>query len=175
RHLDDEGHCCSGSCIHGGTGMSEISFINTPPRVFLVGISTPQYNGFEDYLAYRGVEWHREDTIFHPEAIVEGAGRVCYQSWHNPAGKTRLEYLQTSIIEHMHGSVLEHLWVNLMVADLPRSAQLELVRHGEGTGFSFESTRYTDAHMRFVIPPAIRNDPEEVELFKADCLVDAER
>jgi thymidylate synthase (FAD) len=34
------------------------------------------------------------------------------------------------------------------------------VRHGDGTAFSFESTRFTDKYMRFVVPPRIRKDDE---------------
>jgi thymidylate synthase ThyX len=60
-------------------------------------------------------------------------------------------------------SVLEHVWLNFMVADLPRSSQLELVRHGDGTAFSFESTRFTDEHLRFIVPPRLRGNVEAVD------------
>lgn len=140
-----------------------VQFISEPPKVFVVGVTMPIVQGFEDYLAYRGVTWNTPDPIEgDPQAIIEAAGRVCYQSWHNPAGKTRKEYLQGSIIEHGHGSTLEHMWVNCLIGDLPRSSQLETVRHGDGTGFSFESTRFTDKHLRFVVPPKIRREDNVV-------------
>ena len=148
--------------------MRFIKYVDTPPMVFVVGITAPFFVGFRDYLNYRGVGWNRSDPITEtPEAVVEAAGRVCYQSWNNPGGKSREEYIQQSIIEHEHGSVLEHMWFNCLVADLPRSSQLELVRHGDGTAFSFESTRFTDKHLRFVIPPKIRRaDPEVIRTWQ---------
>jgi thymidylate synthase (FAD) len=200
--------------------MKPVTFIDHAPRVFVVGVSTPQQQGFSDYLAYRGVEWNtdavdlpplikfnvdlspeelernrkyleehyklgrahrpvvltddveiiqRRESSISPEVILEAAGRVCYQSWDNPSGKTREEYLQSSIIEHRHGSVVAHGWVNTLVADLPRSTQLELVRHSAGTEYSFESTRFTDKFQRFIVPPAFRDDPEARTLFMDNC------
>lgn len=148
----------------------DVQIVTTPPRVFVAGITTPRVDGIMDYLKYRGATWRTEDDLSEPEAIVEAAGRVCYQSWRNPRNRRRGEYLQEAIIGHGHGSVLEHLWVNLLVADLPRSVQLELVRHGEGTGFSFESQRFTDRLLRFVAPPAVRADPLMLEVFSHKCM-----
>jgi thymidylate synthase (FAD) len=151
--------------------VTEIQFINHAPKVFLVGVSTPFIDGFNEYLRYRGAEWRwsGDDYLGRSEALVEAAGRVCYQSWNNPGNKTREEYIQGSIVEHKHGSVLEHLWVNLLVADLPRSSQLELVRHGDGTAFSFESTRFTNKYIRFVIPPRLRGDEVATNNFRVGC------
>lgn len=152
----------------------DIQIVTTPPQVFVAGISTPCVNGMLQYLDYRGANWRTEDDLSEPEAIVEAAGRVCYQSWRNPKGRSRSEYLQESIVGHGHGSVLEHLWLNFLVADLPRTAQLELVRHGEGTAFSFESQRFTDRVLRFVAPPAIRGDGLAMEMFIAESFRAAE-
>lgn len=147
-----------------------VHVIKTPPKVFLVGYSTPQIGAIGDYLNYRGVQWNTPDVANDdPLAIVEMAGRVCYHSWSNPRNRSRDNYIATQIIGHEHGSVLEHVWFNLLVADLPRSSQLELVRHGEGTAFSFESQRYTDVHLRFVVPPKLRQDPGCVAIFTAAC------
>lgn len=147
--------------------------IRTPPKVFLVGISTPNINGVERYLHHRDISWNNRDSPEHPEALLEMAGRVCYTSWHNPANKTRTEYVQ-NMFEHGHGSTSEHLWMNFMVSDLPRSTQLELVRHGDGTAFSFESTRFTDKGMRLVIPPAIRGLEDHERIFIDTALASAQ-
>lgn len=151
--------------------MSDIELVAHPPVVRIIGSTTPRMFMINDYVNERGEKWNRhdDDPITSPELIVEAAGRICYASWNNPSGKTRHEYIRTSIIEHAHGSVLEHLWLNMLISDLPRSSQLELVRHGDGTAFSFESTRFTDKHMRFVIPPRMRSEPGLVELFKQQC------
>lgn len=143
-----------------------VQFIDYAPRVFLVGSSQPIVANFDKYLRYRKEMWSGSN-LRTSECIAEAAGRVCYQSWTNPSQKSTEEYLQQSIVEHRHGSVLEHVWFNFLVADLPRSSQLELVRHGDGTAFSFESTRFTNKYMRFVIPPLLRDN---ADLFKYDCM-----
>lgn len=150
--------------------MIDIDIITTPPRVFLVGKTQPDWDAIEAYLDHRGVRWNTEaGWSSEVESILEAAGRVCYQSWENKRRSTRDTYLRSSIIEHGHGSVLEHVWFNCLVADLPRSVQLELVRHGEGTAFSFESQRFTDTHLRFVAPPLIRGDAMAMKTFTMNC------
>lgn len=151
--------------------MSTVSFVAEAPTVFIAGVSAPNIMDIEQYLDTVNETWNTfgSDRLWDPEEIIEAAGRICYSSWNNPAKKSREEYIKTSIIEHAHGSVLEHVWLNLIIKDLPRSTQLELVRHGEGTAFSFESTRFTDKRLRFVIPPRMRNEPELVEMFKNYC------
>lgn len=153
----------------------QISFVDHAPKIYVAGVTTP-YGGIEDYLENIETEWRRmgDFEVWDTEEVIEVAGRVCYASWHNPADKTRHQYIRSSIIEHGHGSVLEHVWLNLLVQDLPRSTQLELVRHGEGTAFSFESTRFTDKRLRFVIPPRMRQDEALINVFRMHCQSAAE-
>ena len=141
-------------------GSTEFGIVLNAPKVFLVGKTEMSTSAMNEYLLHRHADWNRPNIgdFNRTEAVVEAAGRVCYQSWNNPGKKTTEEYIRTSILDHAHGSVLEHVWLNFMVADIPRSTQLELVRHGDGTAFSFESTRFTDKYMRFVCPPAYRDD-----------------
>lgn len=148
-----------------------VSFVSAPPTVYVIGSSAPLTTGLESYLESVEEKWRTiaPDRPWDPEEIIEAAGRICYSSWNNPADKTRQQYIQSSIIEHAHGSVLEHVWLNLIVQDLPRSTQLELVRHGDGTAFSFESTRFTDKRLRFVIPPRMRGNEDLETLFKGHC------
>jgi thymidylate synthase (FAD) len=149
-----------------------VSFVSAAPTVYVVGASTPMVSALETYLESIDERWRTiaPDRAWDPEEIIEAAGRICYSSWNNPADKTRQQYIQSSIIEHAHGSVLEHVWLNLIVQDIPRSTQLELVRHGDGTAFSFESTRFTDKRLRFVIPPRMRGDEALEGRFKSHCL-----
>lgn len=150
--------------------MHPYRLIMEPPGLFVAGVTQPNEQEIDWYLERRKAAWQRLDPVTEcPEAIIEVAGRVCYQSWHNPLNRQRHEYIQQSIIAHKHGSVLEHLWFNLLVCDLPRFVQLELVRHGEGTAFSFESQRFTDKDIRFVVPPAMRYDEEMRQNFENDC------
>lgn len=144
-----------------------------PPGLFLAGISQPNPAEIDWYLHRRNAVWQTDPPLeaqpADPEILIEAAGRVCYQSWRNPKGRRRPDYLQEAIIGHKHGSVLEHLWYNVLVCDLPRAIQLELVRHGEGTAFSFESQRFTDQDLRFVAPPLVRDTPDLLEVFRAEC------
>lgn len=150
----------------------KVSFVSAPPTVYVMGASTPVTFGIEAYLESVDEKWRTiaADRPWDPEEIIEAAGRICYSSWNNPADKTRQQYIESSIIQNAHGSVLEHVWLNLIVQDLPRSTQLELIRHGDGTAFSFESTRFTDKRLRFVIPPRMRGNEVLEERFTSHCL-----
>ena len=136
-----------------------MNIIAHAPRVFPVGVSTIIPDAVRQYLRYRGEMWNiHVGGSSESELLIEMAGRGCYHSWSNPKGKTTGEYVQESIIEHKHGSVLEHPWVNLMLADVPRSVEMEVLRHGDGTAFSWESQRFTDKHLRVVVPPLYRDN-----------------
>jgi thymidylate synthase (FAD) len=92
------------------------------------------------------------------ERLAEFAGRVCYMSQSNPAGRTTAEYL-TNILKQGHGSVFEHAVYVLLVEGISRSCSHELVRHRAGFGYSQLSQRYVDeSHAAFVMPPAIQGD-----------------
>ena len=92
------------------------------------------------------------------ERLAEFAGRLCYMSQHNPAGRTTAEYL-TNILRQGHGSVFEHAVYVLLIEGISRSCSHELVRHRAGFGYSQLSQRYVDeSHAAFVMPPAIQGD-----------------
>src|SRR5512141_109328 len=120
------------------------------PRVTL--IARPQF--VEP--AHLPVQWKGEASD--GERIAEFAGRLCYMSQHNPAGRTTAEYLR-NILRQGHGSVFEHAVYVLLVEGISRSCSHELVRHRAGFGFSQLSQRYVDeSHAAFVMPPAIQGD-----------------
>jgi len=122
------------------------------PRVTL--IARPQF--LEP--AHLPVQWKGESSD--GERIAEFAGRLCYMSQHNPAGRTTAEYLQ-NILRQGHGSVFEHATYVMLIEGISRSCSHELVRHRAGWGFSQLSQRYVDeSHAAFVMPPAITGDPE---------------
>lgn len=94
------------------------------------------------------------------ERLAEFAGRLCYMSQHNPAGRTTAEYL-TNILRQGHGSVFEHSTYVVLIEGISRSCSHELVRHRAGWGYSQLSQRYVDeSHAAFVMPPAIQGDAE---------------
>jgi thymidylate synthase (FAD) len=120
------------------------------PRITL--IARPQF--LEP--AHLPVQWKGESSD--GERIAEFAGRLCYMSQHNPAGRTTAEYL-TNILKQGHGSVFEHSTYVVLIEGISRSCSHELVRHRAGWGYSQLSQRYVDeSHAAFVMPPAIQGD-----------------
>ncbi|ORB24384.1 FAD-dependent thymidylate synthase [Mycolicibacterium parafortuitum] len=101
-------------------------------------------------------------------ALVEFAGRACYQSWSkpNPRTATNAGYVR-HIINVGHFSVLEHASVSFYITGVSRSCTHELVRHRHFS-FSQLSQRYVPEHdAEVVAPPGIEDDPELLELFTA--------
>ena len=120
------------------------------PRVTLIG--RPQFLEPE----HLAVQWKGASSD--GERLAEFAGRLCYMSQHNPAGRTTAEYLG-NILKQGHGSVFEHAQYVLLVEGISRSCSHELVRHRAGFGYSQLSQRYVDeSHAAFVMPPAVQGD-----------------
>src|SRR6266480_1284116 len=120
------------------------------PRVTL--IARPQF--LEP--AHLQVQWRGESSD--GERIAEFAGRLCYMSQHNPAGRTTAEYLR-NILSQGHGSVFEHSTYAMLIEGISRSCSHELVRHRAGWGYSQLSQRYVDeATANFVEPEVIARD-----------------
>ena len=120
------------------------------PRISL--IARPQF--LEP--AHLAVQWKGESSD--GERIAEFAGRLCYMSQHNPAGRTTAEYLR-NILKQGHGSVFEHSTYVMLIEGISRSCSHELVRHRAGWGYSQLSQRYVDeSHAAFVVPPAMLGD-----------------
>ncbi|HEX6536009.1 MAG TPA: FAD-dependent thymidylate synthase [Gemmatimonadaceae bacterium] len=103
-----------------------------------------------------GVQWLGESTD--GERLAEFAGRLCYMSQRNPAGRATRDYLE-NIKRQGHGSVLEHANYSLLIEGVSRSLTHELVRHRAGFAYSQLSQRYVDeSEASFVVPPAIAGD-----------------
>ena len=92
------------------------------------------------------------------ERLAEFAGRLCYMSQKNPAGRNTREYLE-NIKKQGHGGVLEHANYSLLLEGVSRSLTHELVRHRAGFAYSQLSQRYVDeSEAAFVVPPAMIGD-----------------
>lgn len=106
--------------------------------------------------AHLPVQWLGESTD--GERLAEFAGRLCYMSQRNPAGRSTRDYLG-NILKQGHGSVLEHANYSLLLEGISRSLTHELVRHRAGFAYSQLSQRYVDeSEAAFVVPPAIIGD-----------------
>ena len=124
----------------------------TGPRVTL--LATPHFAE----PPHLGVSWIGESSD--GERLAEFAGRLCYMSQHNPAGRATRDYLE-NIKRQGHGSVLEHANYSLLLEGVSRSLTHELVRHRAGFAYSQLSQRYVDeSQASFVVPPAMVGEPE---------------
>jgi thymidylate synthase (FAD) len=114
---------------------------------------------------------HLEVRWFEPgtdgEQLAEFAGRLCYMSQHNPAGRTTRAYIK-HILDSGHGSVLEHANYAVLLEGVSRSLTHELVRHRSGLAYSQLSQRFVDeSDAAFVVPPALLGDPALLEFWTA--------
>ncbi len=108
--------------------------------------------------AHLPVQWMGDSSD--GERLAEFAGRLCYMSQRNPAGRSTRDYLE-NIKKQGHGSVFEHASYSLLLEGVSRSLTHELVRHRAGFGYSQLSQRYVDeSAAQFVMPPAIHGDAE---------------
>ncbi|MCV7171286.1 FAD-dependent thymidylate synthase [Mycobacterium sp. CPCC 205372] len=117
-----------------------------------------------DFVAPPDVPWSTDADG--GEALVEFAGRACYQSWSkpNPRTATNASYLR-HIIDVGHFSVLEHASVSFYISGISRSCTHELIRHRHFS-YSQLSQRYVPEHdSQVVIPPGMEDDPELVRIF----------
>lgn len=119
-----------------------------------------------EFLAPPDVPWSTD--VDGGEALLEFAGRACYQSWSkpNPRTATNAAYLK-HIIDVGHLSVLEHASVSLYVTGISRSCTHELVRHRHFS-YSQLSQRYVPENdAQIVVPPGLEDDPELQEILLA--------
>jgi thymidylate synthase (FAD) len=117
-----------------------------------------------EFLAPPDVPWSTDADG--GSALVEFAGRACYQSWSkpNPRTATNASYI-SHVIDVGHFSVLEHASVSFYISGISRSCTHELIRHRHFS-FSQLSQRYVPADdAEVVLPPGLEDDPELQELF----------
>ena len=102
------------------------------------------------------------------QALLEFAGRACYQSWSkpNPRTATNTSYLR-HIIDVGHFSVLEHASVSLYITGVSRSCTHELIRHRHFSYSQLSQRFVPDRESQVVPPPGIEDDPELQRLFLA--------
>ncbi|MCK0440422.1 FAD-dependent thymidylate synthase [Gordonia alkaliphila] len=101
------------------------------------------------------------------EALIEFAGRACYESWDkpNPRTATNAGYLR-HVLEVGHTSLFEHASASFYITGISRSCTHELIRHRHFS-YSQLSQRFVPEHDANVVPPpAIRGDAELEALFQ---------
>jgi thymidylate synthase (FAD) len=131
-------------------------------RVFAVAETAPlrvQLIAKSEFVAPPDVPWSTDADG--GQALLEFAGRACYQSWSKPNPKTATNagYLQ-HIIDVGHFSVLEHASVSFYITGISRSCTHELIRHRHFS-YSQLSQRYVPKNeSQVVVPPGMEDDDE---------------
>jgi thymidylate synthase (FAD) len=88
----------------------------------------------------------------------------CYESWHNPSGRTNEQYI-ANLLSQGHLSVIEHSVASFYIRGISRAASHEIVRHRHFS-YSQRSTRYVDeSDCNFIVPDCIADDPEAMRIF----------
>ena len=137
-------------------------------RVWLVGRTQflpPAEVGWFERDGQRG-QW-ASDAASPGEALIEMAGRACYESWSKPNAHTAKneDYIR-HILDVGHLSVIEHAIATFYIVGATRALTHELVRHRH-LSFSQRSTRYVDESEANMIPPAIvAGNPDALRAFQ---------
>ena len=101
------------------------------------------------------------------ETLTVYAGRSCYESWSRPNEKTRedKDYLQRTLFEQGHFSILEHASATFYLTGVSRALLAEITRHRH-LSFSVLSQRFVDeSDANIVVPPAVRSAKEINEAY----------
>jgi thymidylate synthase (FAD) len=97
-----------------------------------------------------------------PEALLERAGRICYQS----QGQGHAGRFLRSRIREGHESIIEHASLTFEISGISRACSHQLVRHRIAS-YSQESQRYVDmSDPEFVVPPAIAGNAEAMAVWE---------
>jgi thymidylate synthase (FAD) len=122
------------------------------PRVVPIQTSHP-ISAFEELS--RNFGHAIEDDASFEEEVPIFAGRVCYQSFGNNAGrKTAKEYLE-HIMEVGHYSILEHSHVTMYIDRVPRYWSHEQVRHRHFNYSQLSQRFFVPDKVELIVPPAL--------------------
>lgn len=101
------------------------------------------------------------------QALVEFAGRACYQSWSKPNPRTATN---AGYVRHLlavgNFSVLEHATASFYITGISRSCSHELIRHRHFSFSQLSQRSVSERDARMVVPPALEADSALRELFQ---------
>jgi len=129
------------------------------PRVVAIQSSRPMWDSFKYPSPFRELSelfGHKiEDDSALEEQVPIFAGRICYQSFGDKAGrKNASDYLE-HIMEVGHYSILEHTHVSIYVDRVPRYWSHEQVRHRHFNYSQLSQRFFVPDKVELVIPPAL--------------------
>ncbi len=101
------------------------------------------------------------------QALVEFAGRACYQSWSkpNPRTATNAGYLN-HLLAVGNWSVFEHASASFYITGISRSCSHELIRHRHFSFSQLSQRSVSERDALMVVPPALESDATLRELFQ---------
>ncbi|MBC2681732.1 FAD-dependent thymidylate synthase [Corynebacterium sp. 4HC-13] len=123
-----------------------------------------QLIGSTSFMKPEGVQWDTEAS--NSSAMVEFAGRACYETWDKPNPHTAANdaYVR-HILDVGHLTILEHSSATMYLRGVSRSCSHEIMRHRHFS-FSQLSQRYVPAEeARVVVPEAVLKDERLTQLF----------
>lgn len=129
------------------------------PRIVPIQTSRPYWDLNEIPSSFKQLSAEFDHSIEYDATLEEQvpvfAGRVCYQSFGDKAGrKSASEYLE-HIMEVGHYSILEHSSVTLYFDRVPRFWSHEQVRHRHFNYSQLSQRFYVPDKVELVIPPAL--------------------
>lgn len=149
----------------GGT-VSMATFVQ--PQTFIIGYTMPDLEGLRAYLHASHQMAFLDDldqaclSGVHPgEALCSFYAKLCYASLvpglnANLKGTRSISANLLATLDHGHGSVFEHCWINFVTSNCSRVFTHELVRHRVGTAYSQESGRYVRVdNLQLVLDPIL--------------------
>lgn len=121
----------------------------------------------------RAVEWEQDSQATDPQALIEFAGRACYESFDKPNPRTASNeaYLR-HILEIGHDALLEHATATLYIRGISRSVSHEFVRHRHFS-FSQLSQRVAPPEDADVVLPALIAEDEQLQRLMLQAVDDA--
>src|SRR6202044_50792 len=131
-----------------------------PARVFAVAEAAPlhvQLIAKTEFVAPSDVPWSTDADG--GQALLEFAGRACYQSWSKPNPKTASNagYLR-HIIDVGHLSVLEHASVSFYITGISRSCTHGWSGPGPSPSRNLPNPTWPENKPKIVVPPALEDD-----------------
>lgn len=139
----------------------------TEPQIDIVQVSYPQM-GVLDRLAMQAGEGHHdwEPDATELEIVPIFAGRACYQSFGDKAGRKTAEDYLGHIKEVGHLSVIEHSYVSFYLQGVSRTFTHEAIRHRMAS-YSQLSQRFVpyDKVIPLVVHPNLKDDYQIEDYF----------
>lgn len=125
------------------------------PKAEVIGYTTINVPNIEQYMS---IDVNAREA----DALMEFAGRACYQSFHKPNQATArsADYLR-NIINQNHGSVLEHATVSFYLQGISRALTHEFVRHRHFNYSQLSQRFVNESEARIVLPPAVEPGSDE--------------